>query len=190
MRKPTKSKRPMRGYSMIELLVSLGIISIFSAIGVPSLVRSYRSYQMDDLASQVASELKFTRYEAIRRNNVMSCLDKAQNGYLTMFTDNNNNGTVQNSEKQILFSGSGTLVDAGTVPNSAALTAVVGAGTLTTISPSNGTLTFDGRGAKTTVGASVYWIGTANYGWRAVTVMPSGSVQVWSDASGTWTPLG
>jgi prepilin-type N-terminal cleavage/methylation domain-containing protein len=176
----------MRGYSIVELLVSMGIIAIFSAFAVPSLVRTYRSYQMDDAASQVANQLKFTRYEAIRRNNVMTCVDKPQNGYLTMFTDYNGNGTVQGSEKQIVFSGSATLVDSASVPSSGALAGVVNAGTLTTMSPTNGTLTFDGRGAKSTAGVSVYWVGTANYGWRAVTVMPSGSVQVWSYATGTW----
>ena len=179
----------MRGYSIVELLVSLSIIAIFSAFAVPSLVKTYRSYQMDDIASQVAAQLKFTRYEAIRRNNLMTCVDKTQNGYLTMFTDYNGNGTVQASEKQVVFSGSGTLVDSASVPSSGALAAVVNAGTLTTMSPSNGTITFDGRGAKSTAGVTVYWVGNATFGWRAVTVMPSGSVQVWSYATGTWKQL-
>lgn len=190
MKKHTNSKRQTRGYSVVELLVSMAIISILSAIAVPSLVRTYRSYQMDDAASQVASQLKFTRYEAIRRNNVMTCLDKTQNGYLTIFTDNNGDGIAQATEKQIVFGGSATLVDSGSVPSSAALPAVVGTGiTLTTMSPTNGTITFDGRGAKSTAGVTVYWVGNANYGWRAVTVMPSGSVQVWSYATGTWTQV-
>jgi type IV fimbrial biogenesis protein FimT len=191
VKKQTKSKRQMRGYSIVELLVSIGIITTLSAFAVPSLMRTYRSYQMDDAATQVAGQLKFTRYEAIRRNNLMTCVDKTQNGYLTMFTDYNGNGTVQASEKQIVFSGSNgaTLVDSASVPSSAALTAVVNAGTLTTTSPTNGTITFDGRGAKSTAGVTVYWVGNANYGWRAVTVMPSGSVQVWSYATGTWTQL-
>jgi len=190
VKKHTNSKRQTRGYSVVELLVSMAIISILSAIAVPSLVRTYRSYQMDDAASQVASQLKFTRYEAIRRNNVMTCLDKTQNGYLTIFTDNNGDGIAQATEKQIVFGGSATLVDSGSVPSSAALPAVVGTGiTLTTMSPTNGTITFDGRGAKSTAGVTVYWVGNANYGWRAVTVMPSGSVQVWSYATGTWTQV-
>jgi type IV fimbrial biogenesis protein FimT len=190
VKKHTNLKRQMRGYSVVELLVSMAIISTLSAFAVPSLVRTYRAYQMDDAASQVASQVKFTRYEAIRRNNVMTCVDKTQNGYLTMFTDYNNSGTVQASEKQIVFSGSATLVDAASVPSSGALAAVVGTGiTLTTMSPTNGTLTFDGRGAKSTAGVTVYWVGNANYGWRAVTVMPSGSVQVWSYATGTWTQV-
>jgi Tfp pilus assembly protein FimT len=60
----------MRGYSIVELLVSIGMIMTLSAFAVPSLVRTYRSYQMDDMASHVAAQIKFTRYEAIRRNNV------------------------------------------------------------------------------------------------------------------------
>ena len=189
MKKQNESKSRMRGYSIVELLVSMGIISVFSAIAVPSLLRTYRSYQMDDEASQVAGQLKFTRYEAIRRNNVMTCLDNTQNGILTMFTDDNGDGVAQATERQIVFSGNATLVNAATVPSSGALTAVVNAGPLTTMSPTNGTITFDGRGAKSTAGVTVYWVGNAIYGWRAVTVMPSGSVQVWSYATGTWTQL-
>ena len=186
----------MRGYSIVELLVSLAIISIFSGIAVPSLMRTYRTYQMDDIAGQVAGQLKFTRYEAIRRNNPINCLNNPQNGTLTMFTDNVGpggvpNGVVDPTERRTLFPANGvaTLVDAATVPSSGALAGVVGAGALTTINPNNGTLRFDGRGAKTTAGISVYWVGNARYGWRAVTVLPSGSVQVWSFATGVWRQL-
>jgi prepilin-type N-terminal cleavage/methylation domain-containing protein len=192
VKKYTNFKRQTRGYSIVELLVSMAIISTLSAIAVPSLMRTYRSYQMDDAASQVAAELKFTRYEAIRRNDPTKCLNNTQNGYLTMYTRNLNapDDNVHPNEKQIMFSGSATLVDAASVPSSASLPAVVGSGiTLTTMSPTNGTLTFDGRGAKSTAGVTVYWVGNANYGWRAVTVMPSGSVQVWSYATGTWTQV-
>jgi Tfp pilus assembly protein FimT len=189
VKKYTKSKSQMRGYSIVELLVSMGIIMTLSAFAVPSLVRTYRNYQIDDTATQVAGQLKFTRYEAIRRNNVISCVDTTQNGYLTMFTDNNNDGIAQASERQIVLSGIATLVTSSTVPSSGSLAAVANVSAVTTISPTNGTITFDGRGAKSTAGVSVYWVGNATYGWRAVTVMPSGSVQVWSYATGTWTQL-
>jgi type IV fimbrial biogenesis protein FimT len=191
VQKQTKSNRQMRGYSIVELLVSIGIIMTLSAFAVPSLVRTYRSYQMDDAATQVAGQLKFTRYEAIRRNNVTNCLNSTQNNYLTMYTQDPKapNASVNSNERQIVFNGPATLVDSAAVPSSGALAAVVKVDALTTISPSNGTVTFDGRGAKTTAGVSVYWVGNATYGWRAVTVMPSGSVQVWSYATGTWQQL-
>jgi Tfp pilus assembly protein FimT len=187
----------MRGYSIVELLVSLTLIMIFSAFAVPSLTRTYRAYQMDDIASQVAGQLKFTRYEAIRRNNPIRCFNNPQNGILTMFTDQIaaggvGNGVLDPTERRILFPANspGTLVAAGAVPSSGTLAAVVGAGALTSVNPNNDVLTFDGRGAKTTAGVSVYWVGNAVYGWRAVTVLPSGSVQVWSFATGAWVQLG
>lgn len=193
MTKQINRKNQQRGYTIVELLISLGVISIMSALAAPSLVRTYRSYQMDDMASQVASQIKFVRYEAIRRNNPIQCLNNPQGaqGLLTIFgvdpkAPNNN---VQANERQMVFAANAiaTLAAASAVPNSAALTAVVNAGTLTTVPPTSGTITFDGRGAKTApAGISVYWVGNTNYGWRAVTVMPSGSVQVWSSATGTW----
>jgi len=191
--KQINRKNQQRGYTIVELLISLGVISIMSALAAPSLVRTYRSYQMDDMASQVASQIKFVRYEAIRRNNPIQCLNNPQGaqGLLTIFgvdpkAPNNN---VQANERQMVFAANAiaTLAAASAVPNSAALTTVVNAGTLTTVPPTSGTITFDGRGAKTApAGISVYWVGNTNYGWRAVTVMPSGSVQVWSSATGTW----
>ena len=174
-----------RGYSIVELLVSLGLISILSAMAAPTLFRTYRSYQMDDMASQVASQIKFVRYEAIRRNNPIQCLDNPQGpqGLLTIFGVDPKapNLNAQANERQLVFSPTAvaTLATAAAVSNSGSLAAAVNAGTLTTVSPTNGTITFDGRGAKTApAGVSVYWVGNANYGWRAVTVMPSGSVQV------------
>jgi prepilin-type N-terminal cleavage/methylation domain-containing protein len=185
----------MRGYSIVELLVSMGIISVLSAIAAPSLVRTYRNYQMDDAASQVAAQLKFTRYEAIRQNFAVSCLNQPQNGLLTMWTDNVAGGvpdrTWNPGEKRIVFPATSvaTLVDSAAVPGASGLTAIANAGALTTINPANGTTTFDGRGAKVGGGTSVYWVGNANYGWRAITVTPSGSVQVWSNVTGGWTQL-
>ena len=197
MKKQIKARKLQYGYSIVELLVSLAIISIFSALAAPRLIRTYRSYQMDDAASQVAAQLKFTRYEAIRRNNVTLCLNSAQaaqGGLLTMYTRDIKapNDNVQTNEKQIVFAANAvaTLVAVGAVPNSGSLAAAVNAGPLTTVDPANGSITFDGRGAKTApAGGSVYWVGNAVYGWRAVTVLPSGSVQVWSTATGTWRQL-
>jgi len=197
VKKQIKARKQQYGYSIVELLISLAIISIFSALAAPRLIGTYRSYQMDDAASQVAAQIKFTRYEAIRRNNVTLCLNSAQaaqGGLLTMYTRDikapNNN--VQTNERQIVFAANAlaTLAAAAAVPNSGSLAAVVNAGALTTVAPANGSITFDGRGAKTApAGGSVYWVGNAVYGWRAVTVLPSCSVQVWSTATATWRQL-
>ena len=125
VKKQIKSKKQQYGYSVVELLISMALISIFSVIAAPRLIGTYRAYQMDDMASQVAAQIKFTRYEAIRRNSPTNCLNSpqaAQGGLLTMYTQDPKAGTanVLTSEKQMVFSANapGTLVTAATVPNS------------------------------------------------------------------------
>jgi len=194
VKKQTKSAKRQYGYSIVELLVSLGLISIFSALAAPRLVGTYRSYQMDDMASQVAAQIKITRYEAIRRNNAINCLNNMQGGVLTIFAQDPKapNANVQANEKQMVIPATApaALAASAAVPGSGSLPAVANVAALTDVPPTNGTITFDGRGAKTApAGVSVYWVGNAVYGWRAVTVMPSGSVQVWSNATGTWKQL-
>src|SRR6266481_3154417 len=137
VKKQIKSKKQQYGYSVVELLVSMALISIFSVIAAPRLIGTYRAYQMDDMASQVAAQIKFTRYEAIRRNNVTLCLNSpqaAQGGLLTMYTRDIKapNDNVQTNEKQIVFAANAvaTLVAVGAVPNSGSLAAAVNAGPL------------------------------------------------------------
>jgi len=179
----------MRGYSIVELLVSMGVISVLTAVAAPSLIRTYRNYQMDDAAGQVAGIVKFTRYEAIRRNNTLNCTVTLVNNQTAIFSDDNGNGVIDANEREVLLSGSATLVNSGAVSGASALVAPVGAGTLTTVNPTTGIISFDGRGAKTTAGANVYWVGNATYGFRAVVVLPSGAIEVWSYATGTWQQL-
>ena len=195
MKKQAKSNRQMRGYSILELLVSVAIISICSAFAAPSLLRTYRSSQMDDAANQVAGILKFTRSQAIRRNTTVNCVntEPTVGGALTMWSDDNGDSIAQNTEKQIFLSNTSasnaTLVAAGSVQNTAALATAVNAGVLTAVSPNNGTIAFDGRGAVNPAAVNIYYVGNAAYGFRAIIVMPSGSMQVWSYATGTWRQL-
>jgi prepilin-type N-terminal cleavage/methylation domain-containing protein len=188
-----KETVPVRGYSVVELLVSLAIISVFAAIVSPSLIRTYRSSQMDDAAGQVAGILKFTRSQAIRRNTTVNCVNNGGGGTAVMWSDDNGDGVAQNTEKQIFLgnasTGTATLVAAGSVQNTAGLATAVNAGALTAVNPNNGTITFDARGALNPPAVNVYYVGTTTYGFRAVIVLPSGSIQVWSYGSGTWRQL-
>src|SRR6266853_5986451 len=105
VKKQIKSKKQQYGYSVVELLVSMALISIFSVIAAPRLIGTYRAYQMDDMASQVAAQIKFTRYEAIRRNNATNCLNNMQGGVLTIFAQDPKapNANVQANEKQMVI---------------------------------------------------------------------------------------
>jgi len=56
------------GFSMVELAVSMTVLMILTAIAIPSLMHSFRTYQLNDAASRLSDILKFTRFEAVRRN--------------------------------------------------------------------------------------------------------------------------
>jgi len=184
----------MRGFTTMELLVGMAIISIMTVVALPSFLQSYRTYRLNDVANRVAGVLKFTHYEAIRLNVATATPLKAQIGQVAagtyIFTDSNNNGTLTNTDKQAMFPGATTLVPSTTPPNTGGLATAVGVAAFTNISPTNGSIAFDQRGAVTPVAVSVIYIGNTGLpalGYRAVVVLPTGSIQMWSaDGNGNW----
>src|SRR5256885_13965396 len=105
------SQSGMLGLSTLELIVSLGIILAISAIAIPSITKAVRIYQLNDAAGQVATILKLARFEAIRRNTPVSCvnLQAAPNGEARLWADSNGGNTEQYGEKQIVLGGNATL---------------------------------------------------------------------------------
>src|ERR1700692_4793508 len=85
-----KSRRA-RGFSVVELLVVLLIIMIVSAIAVPQVVATLRSYQVSAAPSLFAAAIKFTRFEAIRRNSNTSFLASPLGATWAVGTDSNGN---------------------------------------------------------------------------------------------------
>lgn len=194
MRKRTNSER---GFSLIEALVVLAVAFVMLAIATPSFLQAYRGYQLDNAASQVAGVLKATRTAAIRLNAQVpvNCVIQAGGGQTSIWSDSNvpvNDGTWQASEPGIILSGSVNLVAAGVVPNTAGLAAAIRVPVLTA-TPLNGIADkFDGRGAANPAAPGVFVLYVGNtaipaVGYRAVVLMPSGSIQVWSaDSAGSW----
>lgn len=192
-----KRTNPGRGVSLIETLVVMAIASVMLAIGTPSFLQAYRGYQLDSAASEVAGVLKATRTAAIRLNAQVpiNCVIQAAGGQTRVWSDSNvpvNDGTWQASEPGIILSGNVNLVAAGAVPNTGGLAAAIGVPVLTA-TPLNGVADrFDGRGAANPAAPGVFVLYVGNTavpaaGYRAVVLMPSGSIQVWSaDSTGAW----
>jgi Tfp pilus assembly protein FimT len=188
------SQNGMLGLSTLELIVSMGIILAISAIAIPSITKAVRIYQLNDAASQVSTILKLARFEAIRRNTPVSAvnLQATPNGQASIWADSNGDNTVQTTEKQILLGVNATLVAPGSVPSAGSLAAAVGVPSITAMNPASDSVRFDQRGAVSPAGIYVLYLGntSASYGgYRAVVVLPSGSVQVWTyagGASGIW----
>lgn len=174
---------------------------ILTAMAIPTLMRSFRTYQLNDAATRLAAMLKFTRFEAVRRNTQINFLMQASGtGYL-VGTDSNKSGNIDPTDKQELIAGFATLLSSGVAPPPTAITNALGGTTLTPKSGSNGTITFDARGAiRAAIGGGVsgstyvFYIGSATdpeFGFRAVILLPSGSTQIWSAPNGgAWQRAG
>lgn len=178
-----------QGFSIVELVIVAAIMLIISAVALPSITRTVRTYQLNDAANQLAGILKFTRFEAIRRNSPISCVNAqvSANAPVNVWSDNNGDGVEQGTEKQIILSGNGNLVPAAAVPGGAGLATAVGAGTLTAANPASNSVKFDQRGAVIPSAVYVFYVGNTavpENGFRAVIILPSGSVQVWSYPGG------
>jgi Tfp pilus assembly protein FimT len=177
------------GLSTLELVVSLGMVLAVCAVAIPSIAKTMRIFQLNDAASQVAGIVKLTRLEAIRRNTPVDCVSSQSgaNGPANLWSDSNGDGVEQPTEKQIVLSASATLVAEAVVPGAAALATAIGVATTTPVDPSNGRIKFDPRGAVNPPAVYVIYVGNlsaSNGGFRAVVVMPSGAVQVWTYAGG------
>jgi len=182
------------GFSMVELAVSLTILMILSAIAIPSLMHSLRTYQLNDAAGRLSDMLKFTRFEAVRRNRAVPFqLQQFGNDWVA-WADPDNDANLEPIEKQVRISGFVTLLPAGGGPPApTAITNTNAVGALTATPANPGPLQFDARGAvrvNNTLTSNVYVFyvgGAANpdeYGYRAVILLPSGATQIWSAPAG------
>lgn len=194
------SRKAERGFSVTELVVTVAIGLVLMAIAMPAFMKAYRSYQLTGAASQMADILRLTRYEAIRGNTWENCVigpSTTDAGMTVVFADADNNSLQNGSEKMILLGASGNLVDAGSVPGTANLIATaVGGATVASPSPTGSSVRFDARGAVVPAGGNVlitvFYLSGSNpdAGYRAVILMPAGSIQIWSgDAAGNWQQL-
>jgi len=185
----------MRGFTILELVVVVAVMMVITAVSMPSFLRAVRIYRLNDAATQVAGVLKFTRYEAIRLNvpaaNLLTARTLLTAAGTYVYTDSNNSVSVQNTEKQVLFAENVNLAAAGLPPGG--LAAAVGVAALTNVPLTGGSISFDHRGAVTPAAVNVIYIGNLalpNLGYRAVVLLPSGSVQIWSaESGGNWHQL-
>jgi type II secretory pathway pseudopilin PulG len=181
------------GFSMVELVVSMCVLLILSAIAIPSLMHSVRTYQLSDAAGRVSDMLKFTRFEAVRRNKTVPFQLRQFGNDWVAWADIDGDGNVGATEKQVRISGFVTLLTGGGPPAPTAITNALNVGALTPTPANPGPLQFDARGAvrvnnTLTVNVYVFYVGGAanpdEFGYRAVILLPSGATQIWTAAAG------
>lgn len=182
-------RRAVAGFSMVELVVSICVMLVLTALAIPSLMRSMRAYQLNSAAASVSDILKFTRFEAVRQNKKVSFLLKPSGAGWVAWTGLSTDTAPAPTERQFPIAGFASLVTSGfpAGPN------IVGSGTLNVLSGSicsPACFAFDARGAVSPMQAYALYIGGINNpdtSYRAIVLLPSGSTQVWSaPAGGPW----
>lgn len=190
--KPVLRKKP-NGFSLLELTVAMAVIVAISGVAVPSISGNLRAYQLNSMANMVADQLKITRFVAIRQNVPVTCYVTPNSPGYQLWTDTPGTGIYVNTDNSVTLSGSQTLLGSGSIPDEPGLESALGVTGTTTLSGSSSqvSLAFDSRGAVTgNTAVNVLYVGypdSPSSGYRAVVVLPSGSVQVWTpQGDGTW----
>src|SRR5262249_59604975 len=95
-------RRSERGFSIVELLLSVAILAVLLVISIPTLLKAYHSYQLNDAASRFSGILKSTRFSAIRKNTSMDCPVKQSGTNYAISLDLDADGTTASTSPKLL----------------------------------------------------------------------------------------
>lgn len=97
-----------RGFSLVELFVTLGVLSILTAVSIPLITSTVNGSRVTGSANEFVAALQLARMESIRRNvrvlvcessDGLSCTGSTQWRGWVVFADRNQNGLVDIDEQ-------------------------------------------------------------------------------------------
>ncbi len=101
-----KAFNKYRGFTLIELMITLAVAAILLTVGVPSFSEIIKNNRLTTEINELVTALNLGRTEAIKRgvsvticksNTGTSCAGNWGNGWI-VFVDDNNDGTVDTGE--------------------------------------------------------------------------------------------
>jgi prepilin-type N-terminal cleavage/methylation domain-containing protein len=97
------ARRCRRGFSMLELMIVIGISLTVAAFAVPYFLTAYHNIQLKSAASDLSGFFQKARIQAARQNAVYSIGYQAVNGAEEAYLDLNVNGQWDANEPLIAF---------------------------------------------------------------------------------------
>jgi type IV fimbrial biogenesis protein FimT len=174
------------GFSLLELLVVVGLMMVLSAIAMPSVLQSVSVYRLSSTATSVQNLIEVARFNAVRRNSTVSFRQTTLNGQPAFYVDLTNSGAYATTDPVYLIPTYALVAPAGAP-------AANTTGLANTAALGNGCISFNSRGVVdyTTCGAGVQsvWfisLGSVNGtgGYRAITLTPMGQAKSWTASTG------
>ena len=86
--------RNNRGLTLVELMVVIGIIAVVSAIAVPNLIGWRGKRQLEAAVNEVQTVINLAKTTAVKRGTPVTILLTTPAHGVTVFTDNNKNGSM------------------------------------------------------------------------------------------------
>jgi Tfp pilus assembly protein FimT len=181
--------RSASGFSLLELMIVVGIMMVIAAMAMPKLMTTIADVRMRGAVNSASGLMQQSRMLAIKDNMLrkVKYSNVASGGF--MYVDVNDDGVIQATEPQVQM---GSTIMAYSAPTGLPALIATNLGyTPATVS----TIMFNPRGipcsAVNTCGAGmvVYFTDSRNVGspgWGAVSVSPAGRVKTWMWTGSAW----
>ena len=183
--------RNAKGFSLLELMIVLGIVMVVSTISVPSLIKANRGYQLQSSARAIAQELQAAKFKAIGSNSSKTItFDTSANSFVSSA------GVITTLPANVKFEALPTTMTAPAMIQTASGNSLTGqksdaklAISLATGATSNQfKVSFSSRGIPEVEPGVVNWLYLSNQdGERVAVVLTSaGGVEVKQLRNGVW----
>jgi len=93
------------GFTTLELMVSIGIVALLTAIAVPSYISWLPGYRLRAAAGDVYSAMQMARLRAVKENGrvgISFTNGNGKNGKFTVFVDSDNSGIYEPNKDRVV----------------------------------------------------------------------------------------